>query len=210
MSAALKTLTADECDRLLNALRVSSGTSSQCRRGIRNYTLALVMLDAGLRVSEATGLEVTDLWFNNAPVTSLIVRPEIAKNHRERSIPVSPRLKQALEDFFKHGLWLSGPESNRKVFCSGHPPRQITRRQVHRIVTAASLRSLGRSVHPHILRHTFASRLMRVTSMRTVQELLGHMNITSTQIYTHPNEQDKHNAIENMDRSEESDNPTPY
>ncbi len=201
MAAALKTLTADECHRLLNSLRVSSGTSSQCRRGIRNYTLALVMLDAGLRVSEATGLEVTDLWFNDHPVTSLIVRPESAKNHRERSIPVSPRLKQALEDFFKHGLWLSGPESNNKVFTAGHPPRQITRRQVHRIVTAAAIRSLGRSVHPHILRHTFASRLMRVTDMRTVQELLGHCNIASTQIYTHPNEQDKHQAIENMDRS---------
>lgn len=202
MVAALKTLTADECDRFLNALRNTTGTTAQAHRGIRNYTLALVMLDAGLRVSEATGLEVADLWFNNCPVTSLIVRPEIAKNHRERSIPVSPRLKQALEDFFKQGLWLSGSESNRKVFCSGHPPRQITRRQVHRIVTAAALHSLGRSVHPHILRHTFASKLMRVTSMRTVQDMLGHSNITSTQIYTHPNEEDKHQAIQKMDRTE--------
>ncbi|GAH69734.1 unnamed protein product, partial [marine sediment metagenome] len=53
--------------------------------------------------------------------------------------------------------------------------------------------------HPHMLRHTFASKLMRVTSMRTVQELLGHSSITSTQIYTHPNEDDKKKAIKGLD-----------
>ena len=204
----LKTLTTEECHRLLDALQITDGTPKQVRRGIRNYTLALVMLDAGLRVSEATSLEVSDLIFNNVPVTSLLIRPEVAKNHKERSVPVGSRLSDAISQMFM-AYWSDHYNNMRhKAFPSNAPDKSLTRRQVHRIVTKAALRSLGRSVHPHILRHTFASRLMRVTNMRTVQELLGHKNLSSTQIYTHPNEQDKHKAIENMDRNEESPEAT--
>ncbi len=205
-----KTLTAKECNRLLDTLLFKDGTLTQVHRGIRNYTIALVMLDAGLRVSEATSLNVTDLWFNNAPVTSVLVREEIAKNHEERTIAVSTRLCEALKKM-NESFWSRGPANvQHRAFTSGRSRKSLTRRQVHRIISSAAIAALGRSVHPHTLRHTFASRLMRVTSMRTVQELLGHCNITSTQIYTHPNEQDKHKAIENMERSEESPIPASH
>ncbi|GAI79438.1 unnamed protein product [marine sediment metagenome] len=105
-------------------------------------------------------------------------------------------------DHYKNG--------QHRAFASNVPDKPLTRRQVHRIISYAAISALGRSVHPHVLRHTFASKLMRVTNMRTVQELLGHKNLTSTQIYTHPNEQDKHKAIENMDRSEESPIPASH
>jgi len=204
MSKTPKTLTTDECHRLLDTLHSANGTPNQVRRGIRNHTLALVILDAGLRVSEVTGLRVADLWFNNAPVTSVRIRPEIAKNHKERTVPVSSRLSEAISKMFM-AYWSDHYKNGQhKAFASNVPDKSLTRRQVHRIISSAAIAALGRSVHPHILRHTFASKLMRVTSMRTVQELLGHCNIASTQIYTHPNEQDKHKAIENMDRSEES------
>ncbi|GAH96402.1 unnamed protein product, partial [marine sediment metagenome] len=55
-----------------------------------------------------------------------------------------------------------------------------------------------REIHPHILRHTFATRLMSKTSMRVVQELLGHKNLSSTQIYTHPNNADLQEAIDSL------------
>jgi len=201
MSAAPKTLTTDECHRLLDALQITDGTPKQVRRGIRNYTLALVMLDAGLRVSEAIALEVNDLIFNNSPVTSLLIRPAIAKNHKERTVPVSTRLSEALrkmnESYWPRFL----ANMQHKAFTSGRGEESLTRRQVYKIISSAAIAALGRSVHPHVLRHTFASRLMRVTNMRTVQDMLGHSNITSTQIYTHPNEQDKHKAIKNMDRT---------
>jgi integrase/recombinase XerC len=210
MSAAPKTLTAEECHRLLDNLLFKDGTLTQVRRGIRNYTFALVMLDAGLRVKEVTGLEVSDLIFNSAPVASLLVRPEIAKNHEERIIAISTRLSEAICQMNKH-FWSRGPANVRhRAFTSGRSRRPLTTRQVRRIISIASIRSIGRSVHPHILRHTFASKLMRVTNMRTVQELLGHKNLSSTQIYTHPNEQDKHKAIENMERSEESPYPASH
>ena len=204
MSGTPKTLTTVECHRLLDALLFKDGTLTQVHRGIRNYAIALLLLDAGLRVSESIGLNVTDLVFNTAPVTSLLVRPEIAKNHKERQIPISTRLSEAISQMNKY-YWSPLPSNvQHRAFYSGPSDRSLTRRQVHRIITSAALLSLGRSVHPHILRHTFASRLMRVTDMRTVQELLGHSNITSTQIYTHPNAEDKHKAIENMDRIDES------
>lgn len=201
MSATPKTLTSEQCHLLLDILQNTDGTPKQVRRGIRNHTLALVMLDAGLRVSEAIGLEVGDLIFNNAPVTSLLIRPEIAKNHKERSVPVSARLSEAISQMFM-SYWSDHYKNGQhKAFTSGRSDNSLTRRQVYKIISSAAIAALGRSVKPHTLRHTFASKLMRVTDMRTVQELLGHKNITSTQIYTHPNEQDKHKAIENMERS---------
>jgi len=203
-STTPKTLTTDECHRLLDALQITDGTPKQVRRGIRNHTLALVMLDAGLRVSEVTGLDITDLIFNNAPVTSVLVRPEIAKNHKERSVPVSTRLSEAISQMFV-AYWSDHYKNvHHKAFASNVPDKPLTTRQLRRIISSAAIAALGRSVHPHVLRHTFASKLMRVTDMRTVQDMLGHSNITSTQIYTHPNEDDKHKAIQKMDRIEDS------
>jgi len=202
MSNTPKTLTTDECHRLLYALQITYGTPAQVRKGIRNQCIALVMLDAGLRVSEVTGLEVADLWFSNAPVTSVLVRPEIAKNHKERTVPVSTRLSEAISKMFM-AYWSDHYKNGHdRAFVSPSSQKSLTTRQLRRIISYAAISALGRSVHPHVLRHTFASKLMRVTNMRTVQELLGHKNITSTQIYTHPNEQDKHKAIEKMDRTD--------
>jgi len=202
MSNTPKTLTTDQCHRLLDILQIADGTPKQVRRGIRNHTLGLVMLDAGLRVSEAIGLEVGDLIFNNAPVSSLLIRQEVAKNHKERSVPVTTRLSEAISKMFV-AYWSDHYQNGQhKAFTSGRSDKSLTRRQVYKIISSAAIAALGRTVNPHVLRHTFASRLMRVTNIRTVQELLGHSNITSTQIYTHPNEQDKHQAIQNMDRTD--------
>ncbi|GAH51596.1 unnamed protein product, partial [marine sediment metagenome] len=71
-----------------------------------------------------------------------------------------------------------------------------------RITRNAAMKSLGRPVHPHVLRHTFASRLMRTTNSRVVQELLGHQHMSTTQIYMHPNQEDKKKAIQSLDRNQ--------
>lgn len=196
---APKTLTVDESSKLLEALCFRNGTPGQTRKGIRNHCIALIMLDAGLRVSEVVGLKVADLIFNGKPVTSLVIRPEIAKNSRERQVPIGTRLSESLKEMDAFYWSPVLPSSNAFAFVSVRTNKPIVRRQVHRIISYAALRSIGRSVNPHTLRHTFASRAMRVTSIRTVQELLGHRNISSTQIYTHPNEQDKRDAIEKME-----------
>lgn len=197
--SAPKTLTTDESNRLLETLQITDGTAKQVRRGIRNHTLALVMLDAGLRVSEAIALDVTDLIFKNSPVITLLIRPEIAKNKREREIPVSRKLSKALKKMLE-AYWSQAPANvQQKAFTSGRVDKSLTRRQVYKIISSAAIAALGRRVHPHMLRHTFGSRINRIAGLRVAQELLGHSNVTSTQRYTHPNADDKKKAIDKFD-----------
>ena len=168
---------------------------------IRNLIAALLMLDCGLRVGEVVSLRLTDCYFNGAPVQSLTVRAIIAKRHHQRIIPVSIRLQCALHTF--HGETILIPErpltqhliSNKP---GGHP---LTTRTLARILEHHGMTALGFPVRPHMLRHTFATRLMKVTDIRTVQELLGHKHVSSTQIYTHVNDEDKRKAIEDMQKS---------
>ena len=199
--ASPKTLTTHECFLLLNWLIHLDTVVQPHPKSVRNYTIAVLMLDAGLRVGEVVQLHISDLWFNSIPVTSIIIRPEIAKNHTERIIPVSQRLSNALK---KHHTSLTTPNiypMESYAFRSGYRGKPLTTRQVERIIRSAAEKSLGRPIHPHVLRHTFASRLMRTTNARVVQELLGHKNLSSTQIYTHPNSEDLKKAIENIDES---------
>lgn len=201
MSPTPKTLTNEESTSLLQSLLGLHTEEKPVRKGIRNYGIGVVMLDTGLRVGEAVGLKVTDLWFRDEPVAALVVNEIIAKNHHERIIPVSTRLCAAIKLLHK-SYWHRSPElSSYFAFESATHGMQLTTRQVERIIRQAAMKVLGRPIHPHILRHTFASRLMRVTNMRTVQELLGHKNISSTQIYTHPNGDDLKSAIDQLDNA---------
>lgn len=194
-----KTLDVEQQLLLLKALRRYGSPSKTTLKGIRNYLMAVLMLDAGLRVGEVVKLGVADLWFNEAPVTSLLLQQTITKNHRERIIPVSPRLRVAINEMYC-ACWHNDVTAlTNYAFYTKDPGDTITTRQVENIINAAAEKCFGRRVNPHMLRHTFASRLLRVTNMRTVQELLGHSCITSTQIYTHPNEDDKKKAIEALD-----------
>jgi len=197
--ATPKTLTTFEAQRLLMYLEKSYDTKPQEHKCTRNHTIALLMLDAGLRVGEVVQLRIADLYFNSLPVTSIIIRPEIAKNKTERIIPVSQRLSEALKKMHEC-FWTDYPMiPDDWVFIVSNNSYPLTTRQVERIIRAAAMKALGRPVHPHVLRHTFASNLMRVTDMRTVQELLGHKQMSSTQIYTHPNSEDKVKAIACLD-----------
>jgi len=195
MSSTPKTLNTTEQHQLLDALLSRNAPHKSFRKGIRNYLIGCLMLEAGLRVGETVALRMSHLYFNNKPVKTLVLTKDITKNHVERTVYVSTRLKEALEEYHYEHSWLSDQPPVTSAWDRLCGKNTLTTRQVENIIKAAGLKALGRPVHPHMLRHTFASKLMRVTDMRTVQELLGHKNITSTQIYTHPNEDDKKKAI---------------
>jgi len=200
MSSTPKTLNVTEQHQLLDELLNKDAPHKSFRKGVRNYCMACLMLEAGLRVGEVTQLLITDLVFNLKPVTSIVVREEIAKNHKERIIPISTRLSQAISQMTESYWPRASASVSLRAFYRNSPDKPLTTRQVERIIRNAGLKAIGRPVHPHILRHTFATKLMRVTDMRTVQELLGHSNMASTEIYTHPNADDKKSAIEEIDR----------
>jgi len=202
MSPAPKTLNVTEQHQLLDALLCKDAPHKSFRLGIRNYLIGCLMLEAGLRVGEVVKLEMWDLYFKGLPVKNLVIRQLVAKNHKERTIPVSTRLSNALSEYRSSSGWFDDMNPGHKAFTVFLSNKPISTRQVERCLRSAGLAAFNRPVNPHMLRHTFASKLMRVTDMRTVQELLGHSNISTTQIYTHPNEDDKKKAIGNMDDQE--------
>jgi len=198
MSESPATLTVTECHQLLNELLVYQGTHKQFARGIRNYTLACFMLEAGLRVGEVIQLCRSDITLNGRPLNLLVIRPEISKTRQERQIPISTRLADAIKTLAEHYWTTFKTVGGFYAFYQNDDNISLTTRQVERIIRSASMRSIGRPVHPHVLRHTFATKLMRLTDIRTVQTLLGHSSIMSTQIYTHPDADDLKEAIERV------------
>lgn len=196
-----ETLTDIESEKLLAYIAKNHYSQKGHRKTIRNSLMTLLMLDAGLRSGEVVKLTLNCLMISNQPTDAVLVSETIAKNNRRRIIPMSPRLKGAIYACLET-LWTPDcvmPVDN--CFYNSNPQHPLSQRQLQRIVLAASHVSIGRHIHPHVLRHTFATRLMRHTNARIVQELLGHANLASTQIYTHPNQEDLTNAINGLTES---------
>ncbi len=193
-----KTLTADQCQALLEELRGGKGTSKQLARGIRNFTMGVVMLETGIRVGELCCLRLHDLWFVGLPVENLIVRKEIAKNKQERQIPISVKLRDSIL-LMSSTIWSTkGWDVDCIAFFNNDAYVGLSTRTVERIILDAGKSAFNIDVTPHMLRHTFGSRMMRKTNARVVQALLGHSSLQSTQIYMHPNSEDLKNAINGL------------
>lgn len=191
-----RTIETQEIESLRQVLVTYQFTNPARYKSSRNLLIFNLMLEAGLRVGECLKLLFSDVYFNSIPVTSIIIRGEIAKTKRERILPVNQKLCEALKNYRKH-FALNIIENQRAfLFCSRDFTKTLTVRQVERIISSAGKKALNKTITPHMLRHTFATRLMRVTNIRTVQALLGHVALSSTQIYTHPNGDDFRKAID--------------
>jgi site-specific recombinase XerD len=193
--AAPKTLTDDQCSALVKELFDNHATQKQQVKADRNAAIAITMLETGVRVAELCGLRIDDLWFADKPVATLVVRKEIAKNKVERYVPISHKLAETIL-LMHETLWLPKNATTwHFAFFSSNPGIRLTTRTVERIILSAGRKALNVDVTPHMLRHTFGSRLMRKTNARCVQALLGHSSLQSTQIYMHPNSEDLNKAI---------------
>ena len=171
------TLDVEEVGRLLDAAAA---------RGPRDRALLELLYAAGLRVSEAIGLDREDLSIDGAFVRV------IGKGDKERLVPIGEEALDALE------AWLAGPRTallalhhvqparGGPVFV-GDRGRRLARQQAWAAVTVAAERAgLAGKVSPHTLRHSFATHLLEGgADLRVVQELLGHASISTTQLYTH-------------------------
>ena len=145
---------------------------------VRDRAMFELAYSSGLRVSEITALDVAsvDLRTGEARVWG--------KGSKERIVPVGKPACAALEAWLETRPGFRCADSSLFVSRSG---RRITPRAVQQRLALLSIRQgLGRHVHPHMLRHSFASHVLQSSGdLRAVQELLGHASIASTQIYTH-------------------------
>lgn len=150
----------------------------------RDAAIAELLYGSGLRVSEATGLDIDDV-----DISSSVIRV-FGKGSKERLAPLSDSCVKALDAYIRvRGEFNSEPDE--KALFLGNRGKRINRRQVNRILEKmAASASLQGGVHPHMLRHSFASHMLQSgADMRSVQELLGHERLTTTQRYTHLNMQ---------------------
>lgn len=173
-----KTLTEEEIQRLFSAASRAGGW-----RGARLRALLEVLYATGLRVSELVGLPRSALVEDGR---CLLVR---GKGGKERLLPLSAPARQALADWqaMRPGAGMPGPLSPW-LFPSrakeGHLTRQRFAQALKQLAVAAGIPA-GR-LSPHVLRHAFASHLLAAgADLRSLQQLLGHADIATTEIYTH-------------------------
>jgi len=170
-----KTLSSSEVETLLNQPDLATTL------GIRDKAMLEVLYAAGLRVSELVGLKLQDMNLERGFVVV------VGKGSKERAVPLgeiaSARLKEYLER--SRPLLLKGRPSDA-VFVSSRR-RQLTRQMFwERIKHYVRKAGITRNVSPHTLRHSFATHLLdNGADLRAVQAMLGHADISTTQIYTH-------------------------
>ena len=172
------TLAVDEVERLLEA---PAGAGCPAWKAERDRALLEVLYACGARVSEAVGLRTNEIE------PSLRVLRLTGKGSKTRIVPVGSRARKALEAWMAGGrVRLPNSAKVAQVFLtrSGRP---MTRLDAWRAVKAAAARAgLPADISPHTLRHSFATHMVEGgADLRSVQEMLGHASIRTTEVYTH-------------------------
>ena len=146
---------------------------------IRDHAILELMYSSGLRLSELIGLDLGNIDLPDAVVTVT------GKGRKTRKVPVGRYAVKALKTWLKCRKELAGDELHA-LFVSTRGRRISPRSVQQRLSKWAVKQGLSTHVHPHMLRHSFATHLLESSSdLRAVQELLGHADISTTQVYTH-------------------------
>lgn len=164
-------------------------------RDLRMRIALMLGLDAGLRVLEIAHFTPSMLNVSSTGCAVLTIPGTLSHASLGRRIPATNQLRDAITAYLK-GCETRYPDW-RLAYLLSNPtrPLAIDTSTVRRWVYSLTKLALNVEYHPHALRHTFATRLMAVADIRTVQELLGHVSVTSTQIYTHVSSDDLRSAI---------------
>jgi integrase/recombinase XerC len=166
------TLDPDQLGQLLDA-------PAETPLGLRDAAIVELFYSSGLRLAELVGLDLGDLDPGDAMVEVT------GKGAKTRRVPVGRLALEALRRWLAVRSGLAAADE-RALFVSGRGGRLHPRTVQARLRRLALERGAARNVHPHLLRHSFASHLLESSGdLRAVQELLGHANISTTQIYTH-------------------------
>jgi len=196
-----QTLTQRETSLLLSELLRHPSTDMGRMRAARNHTMVLLMLDAGLRIGEVLNLRVGDLVVLGKVVETVLVKAKTSKGLDDRTIPLTPRLHDSLVQLNNYVIVPLRMQSLDWAFTKLSDKKCLSRRTVAMAINSAAQISISRHVHPHMFRHTFATRIVRQSSTAIAQRLLGHRFLSSTQVYTNPNQDDLKEAIQRLDKT---------
>jgi len=171
-----KAIAAKELERLL-----AEPAQDESPKSLRDRALLELLSATGLRVTELVSLDVDDV--NLASATLRVVRP---RDKSERIVPIHERAIEPLRDYVERGRIQLLRDPEEKALFLNHRGNRLTRQGLWLIVKHY-VREVGitEEVTPHTLRHTFATHLVdKKADLEYVQELLGHANISTTQVYT--------------------------
>lgn len=189
-----KVLYKNEIDNLFNSIDTSNAI------GKRDMLIMELLYGSGLRVSELCSLEESDIDYANEMIKVF------GKGHKERYVPINHHIIDALRSYVEVArpeLILKNELKNNPFLLVNHRGGPLTTRGVRVILNNIIDRASEHThIHPHMLRHTFATHLLDGgADLRSVQEMLGHANLSSTQIYTHVSkEQLKQSYMDNHPR----------
>ncbi|MBS4193973.1 tyrosine recombinase XerC [Lederbergia citri] len=150
---------------------------------IRNLALLELLYATGIRVSECANIQLKDLDFD---FSTILVK---GKGRKERYVPFGSFAFDALQTYIHHGArneLMKGQETHQYLFVNSRGGPLTASGISHILKKVIESASLTGKIHPHMIRHSFATHLLNNgADMRTVQELLGHSHLSSTQVYTH-------------------------
>ena len=175
-----KSLGRDEVEQMLSA--AGAGVTARAANAallLRNRAVLEVFYAGALRVSEVVSLKLEDVKLDMGYV---LVR---GKGDKERIVPLGRSAQEALSIYLRDGRSSLAGQRNSPFLFIARGAKKLTRQRVWQMVSAASLNA-GRHASPHMLRHSCATHMVENgADLRTVQTILGHADISTTQIYTH-------------------------
>jgi integrase/recombinase XerD len=174
-----KSLAPDEISAMLSSPRAASNRREAEAMALRDRAMLEVFYAGALRVSEIVGVKLEDLKLDLGYV---LVR---GKGDKERIVPLGKSAQEVLELYMKSSRPVMAGNKTSPLLFLGRSARKLTRQRVWQLVRAASA-SAGRHASPHMLRHSCATHMVENgADLRTVQTILGHSDISTTQVYTH-------------------------
>jgi len=180
-----QTLSSEDVARLLLA-----PTEKKTPKNLRDTALLNMLYSTGMRVTEVVSLQISDIDMKN----DLLYCP--GKDDQIRELPFEAETKEMLATYLESGRPLLVKDQKESALFLNHRGQQLTRQGLWLIIKAyAKQANLSTSVTPHTLRHSFAAhKLESGSDLQEVQQLLGHANISTTQIYTQLSDEDEDNS----------------
>jgi integrase/recombinase XerD len=174
-----KSLSRDEVDATLSATQPRNETARAQALALRDRAMLELLYAGGVRVSEVANARLEDLKLE---MGYILVR---GKGDKERMVPIGTPAQQSLQSYLKNSREVIAKHRSSPLLFLGTGARRLTRQRVWQLVGKASVAS-GRHASPHMLRHSCATHMVENgADLRTVQTILGHSDISTTQIYTH-------------------------